>query len=77
MSEADISTVLRRGSQHERVSLCMTRVIGSQCVDGFVFVVSSDARFLYVSESVSVYLGLSQVIMMLTVVSLVQYTTWK
>jgi len=33
----------------------------TQCVDGFVFILSQDARFLYISETVSDYLGLSQV----------------
>ena len=32
-----------------------------QSLDGFVFVVSSEGRFLYISETVSIYLGLSQV----------------
>ncbi|XP_063060780.1 neuronal PAS domain-containing protein 1 [Engraulis encrasicolus] len=30
-------------------------------LDGFVFVVSKEGRFLYISETVSIYLGLSQV----------------
>ncbi|XP_073347416.1 neuronal PAS domain-containing protein 1 isoform X1 [Pagrus major] len=32
-----------------------------QSLDGFVFVVSIEGRFLYISETVSIYLGLSQV----------------
>ncbi|XP_061073467.1 neuronal PAS domain-containing protein 1 [Conger conger] len=32
-----------------------------QSLDGFVFVVSYEGRFLYISETVSIYLGLSQV----------------
>ncbi|XP_051966426.1 neuronal PAS domain-containing protein 1-like [Xyrauchen texanus] len=32
-----------------------------QSLDGFVFVVSKEGRFLYISETVSIYLGLSQV----------------
>ncbi|KAG7470838.1 hypothetical protein MATL_G00118060 [Megalops atlanticus] len=32
-----------------------------QSLDGFVFVVSHEGRFLYISETVSIYLGLSQV----------------
>ncbi|CAI9724474.1 protein trachealess-like isoform X2 [Octopus vulgaris] len=32
-----------------------------QSVDGFAFALASDGRFLYVSETVSIYLGLSQV----------------
>jgi len=30
-------------------------------VDGFAFALSNDGRFLYISETVSIYLGLSQV----------------
>lgn len=33
----------------------------TQSLDGFVFVVSHEGRFLYISETVSIYLGLSQV----------------
>jgi len=33
----------------------------SQAIDGFIFAASRDGRFLYVSETVSLYLGLSQV----------------
>jgi len=33
-----------------------------QSLDGFMLVLSNDGRVLYVSETVSVYLGLSQVI---------------
>ncbi|XP_048734136.2 protein trachealess-like isoform X2 [Ostrea edulis] len=32
-----------------------------QSVDGFAFILSNDGRFLYISETVSIYLGLSQV----------------
>ncbi|XP_052269328.1 neuronal PAS domain-containing protein 3-like isoform X1 [Dreissena polymorpha] len=32
-----------------------------QSLDGFAFVLGSDGRFLYISETVSIYLGLSQV----------------
>ncbi|XP_066561842.1 neuronal PAS domain-containing protein 1 [Amia ocellicauda] len=32
-----------------------------QSLDGFVFVLSHEGRFLYISETVSIYLGLSQV----------------
>ncbi|XP_070578516.1 neuronal PAS domain-containing protein 3-like isoform X4 [Ptychodera flava] len=32
-----------------------------QSLDGFLFALTSDGRFLYVSETVSIYLGLSQV----------------
>jgi hypothetical protein len=33
-----------------------------QSLDGFAFAVAADGRFLYISETVSIYLGLSQVI---------------
>jgi neuronal PAS domain-containing protein 1/3 len=33
-----------------------------QSMDGFAISLASDARFLYISETVSIYLGLSQVI---------------
>ncbi len=32
-----------------------------QSLDGFAIALNSDGRFLYVSETVSIYLGLSQV----------------
>ncbi|XP_055880355.1 protein trachealess-like isoform X1 [Biomphalaria glabrata] len=32
-----------------------------QSLDGFAFILASDGRFLYISETVSIYLGLSQV----------------
>ena len=32
-----------------------------QSLDGFAFSLGSDGRFLYISETVSIYLGLSQV----------------
>jgi neuronal PAS domain-containing protein 1/3 len=32
-----------------------------QSLDGFAISLASDARFLYISETVSIYLGLSQV----------------
>ena len=33
-----------------------------QSLDGFAFALGHDGRFLYISETVSIYLGLSQVI---------------
>ena len=39
-----------------------------QSLDGFAISLASDGRFLYISETVSIYLGLSQVIMSLLVV---------
>lgn len=32
-----------------------------QSLDGFALAVAADGRFLYISETVSIYLGLSQV----------------
>lgn len=32
-----------------------------QSLDGFAFAIGRDGRFLYISETVSMYLGLSQV----------------
>lgn len=32
-----------------------------QSLDGFVFALNKEGRFLYISETVSIYLGLSQV----------------
>lgn len=32
-----------------------------QTLDGFVFVVASDGKIMYISETASVHLGLSQV----------------
>ena len=32
-----------------------------QSLDGFAFTLATDGRFLYISETVSIYLGLSQV----------------
>lgn len=32
-----------------------------QSLDGFAFALGHDGRFLYISETVSIYLGLSQV----------------
>lgn len=32
-----------------------------QSLDGFVFALNQEGKFLYISETVSIYLGLSQV----------------
>ena len=42
-------------------SWCITSVSVFQSLDGFAFSLGPDGRFLYVSETVSIYLGLSQV----------------
>ena len=44
-----------------------------QSLDGFAISLASDGRFLYISETVSIYLGLSQVIMSLLVVLFDEY----
>jgi hypothetical protein len=36
-------------------------VLALQSLDGFAFALAADGRFLYISETVSIYLGLSQV----------------
>lgn len=43
----------------------------SQSLDGFAFALAADGRFLYISETVSIYLGLSQVSILLL------YFVWK
>lgn len=52
-------------------SLCSPRVLNDfekhegthilQSLDGFAISLNADGRFLYISETVSIYLGLSQV----------------
>ena len=39
----------------------MPQLFSFQSLDGFAFALSNDGRFLYISETVSIYLGLSQV----------------
>uniref|UniRef100_A0A8C0GPQ4 Neuronal PAS domain protein 1 n=1 Tax=Chelonoidis abingdonii TaxID=106734 RepID=A0A8C0GPQ4_CHEAB len=41
-------------------SLCLS-LFSSQSLDGFVFALNQEGKFLYISETVSIYLGLSQV----------------
>lgn len=38
-----------------------SRIFCHQSLDGFAMAVAADGRFLYISETVSIYLGLSQV----------------
>lgn len=45
-----------------------------QSLDGFALAVAADGRFLYISETVSIYLGLSQVSYLWTVDT--QYITF-
>uniref|UniRef100_A0A673KEP9 Neuronal PAS domain protein 1 n=1 Tax=Sinocyclocheilus rhinocerous TaxID=307959 RepID=A0A673KEP9_9TELE len=53
-----------RRTSHSLVTDIFEQHLGAhllQSLDGFVFVVSQEGRFLYISETVSIYLGLSQV----------------
>ncbi|XP_077063126.1 neuronal PAS domain-containing protein 1 [Siphateles boraxobius] len=53
-----------RRTSHSLVTDIFEQHMGAhllQSLDGFVFVVSQEGRFLYISETVSIYLGLSQV----------------
>ena len=56
------STVTRRRSTRVGVmSGCVACAVLMQTLDGFIFVISQDGKILYISETVSVHLGLSQV----------------
>ncbi|XP_026233493.1 LOW QUALITY PROTEIN: neuronal PAS domain-containing protein 1 [Anabas testudineus] len=60
--ESNCSKVRR--SSHSLATDIFEQHLGAhllQSLDGFVFVVSQEGRFLYISETVSIYLGLSQV----------------
>jgi hypothetical protein len=48
-------------------------VLMLQSLDGFAFALAADGRFLYISETVSIYLGLSQVSNINTEYKLHQY----
>jgi hypothetical protein len=50
--------------------LCL---LSLQSLDGFAFALAADGRFLYISETVSIYLGLSQVSNISAVYELRQY----
>ncbi|KAA0702357.1 Neuronal PAS domain-containing protein 3 [Triplophysa tibetana] len=59
-------TAIRATEAHTRTeTTCCVRSESQRgfngSLDGFVFVVSQEGRFLYISETVSIYLGLSQV----------------
>uniref|UniRef100_A0A3P9QHW0 Neuronal PAS domain protein 1 n=1 Tax=Poecilia reticulata TaxID=8081 RepID=A0A3P9QHW0_POERE len=61
--EGDNCSKVRRSS-HSLATDMFEQHLGAhllQSLDGFVFVVSQEGRFLYISETVSIYLGLSQV----------------
>uniref|UniRef100_A0A3Q3A4D6 Neuronal PAS domain-containing protein 1 n=1 Tax=Kryptolebias marmoratus TaxID=37003 RepID=A0A3Q3A4D6_KRYMA len=59
------SNCSKRRSAHSLATDMFEQHLGAhllqQSLDGFVFVVSQEGRFLYISETVSIYLGLSQV----------------
>uniref|UniRef100_A0A3Q0SQC3 Neuronal PAS domain-containing protein 1 n=1 Tax=Amphilophus citrinellus TaxID=61819 RepID=A0A3Q0SQC3_AMPCI len=58
------SNCSKRRSSHSLATDLFEQHLGAhllQSLDGFVFVVSQEGRFLYISETVSIYLGLSQV----------------
>uniref|UniRef100_A0A3B5AIG1 Neuronal PAS domain-containing protein 1 n=1 Tax=Stegastes partitus TaxID=144197 RepID=A0A3B5AIG1_9TELE len=58
------SNCSKRRSTHSLATDMFEQHLGAhllQSLDGFVFVVSQEGRFLYISETVSIYLGLSQV----------------
>lgn len=62
--EGDSNCSKVRRSSHSLATDMFEQHLGAhllQSLDGFVFVVSQEGRFLYISETVSIYLGLSQV----------------
>ncbi|KAL2096375.1 hypothetical protein ACEWY4_008523 [Coilia grayii] len=62
--ESNCANKVRRTTTHSLASDIFEQHLGAhllQSLDGFVFVVSKEGRFLYISETVSIYLGLSQV----------------
>ncbi|XP_054599354.1 neuronal PAS domain-containing protein 1 isoform X2 [Nothobranchius furzeri] len=62
--EGDSNCSKVRRSAHSLATDMFEQHLGAhllQSLDGFVFVVSHEGRFLYISETVSIYLGLSQV----------------
>lgn len=54
------STIIRFNSNVQPSLLTLTLFL-LQTLDGFVFVVASDGKIMYISETASVHLGLSQV----------------
>ncbi|XP_034081258.1 LOW QUALITY PROTEIN: neuronal PAS domain-containing protein 1 [Gymnodraco acuticeps] len=62
--DGDINCSKVRRSSHSLATDMFELHLGAhllQSLDGFVFAVSQEGRFLYISETVSIYLGLSQV----------------
>ena len=60
---SDTTLWLYRASVHTAgVLVCVCVCVSVlQTLDGFIFVVGQDGKILYISETVSVHLGLSQV----------------
>ena len=58
---ADVYTRNRMMSGVLKSAGVMWCVLLLQTLDGFIFVISQDGKILYISETVSVHLGLSQV----------------
>jgi len=59
---SDTTLWLYRASVRVGVCVCVcVCVCVLQTLDGFIFVVGQDGKILYISETVSVHLGLSQV----------------
>lgn len=52
------NTCIERNIKYE---ILVITVFFLQSLDGFAFALAADGRFLYISETVSIYLGLSQV----------------
>jgi len=53
--------VMSCASSCQCTSVECSSVLLLQTLDGFIFVISQDGKILYISETVSVHLGLSQV----------------
>lgn len=48
-------------NKQQKITLFSCCFVSFQSLDGFALAVAADGRFLYISETVSIYLGLSQV----------------
>lgn len=53
-------TLLTTSPSYIRINL-LIYLFFLQSLDGFVFALNQEGKFLYISETVSIYLGLSQV----------------
>ena len=59
-------------SRHELMKELGSHLL--QTLDGFIFVLSSDGKIMYISETASVHLGLSQV---LYIILLCLFMEWR